>query len=318
MKKLILALTLSALPALSQAPAGSKAAKPVEIQPFEVAALGKGGWFGRFGMTNCSWIDMGDGVLVIDTGATVNDAANLAAQIRETTKGKPIKWLVLTHLHSDSNTGVQAFLPTDATVFVNAKVAASVAMALKGKEGQKLPTVVGVSDKIVVGVGTRVVHLGAPAGAAHTDHDLYAFSVDHRALFVGDLVTPGRCPMASDATNDPRGWLEALDRLDAANAAVVIASRGPESRLVQGEIGDTRSYLTRLIKLVTEYKNRKLPEAQVGAELAKLDPAGKYCPTQLDNINGLALFRRVTPDGKFPPAPPPPVAPGAASAPKKK
>ena len=205
MKNLFLALALTALPALAQGPVAGKAAKATpDIPAYEVATLGKNGWFGRFGPTNASWIDMGDGVLVIDTGATIEDAANLAAQIKKTTNGKPIKWFVMTHLHSESNTGVQAFLPTDATFFVNAKVAATAAVALKGKEGQKQATVVGVVDKAVIAVGSHVIQLGVPTGSAHTDHDLYAFSMEHRALFVGDLVTPGRCPMASGSTGTRR------------------------------------------------------------------------------------------------------------------
>ncbi len=64
---------------------------------------------------------MGDGVLVIDTGWTKQDAENLKAQIKEKTKGKPVRWIVMTQTDIDSNGGIEAFLPTDATIFVHAR-----------------------------------------------------------------------------------------------------------------------------------------------------------------------------------------------------
>ena len=66
--------------------------KAPEAPPFEVAQPSPNLWYGRFGITNCSWIDTGDGVLVIDTGATALDAKNLKAEVARTTKNKPIRW----------------------------------------------------------------------------------------------------------------------------------------------------------------------------------------------------------------------------------
>ena len=105
-----LALALAAPSALSVEPPKPKAP---EMPPFEVAQPYPNSWYGRFGVSNCSWIDTGDGVLVIDTGGTALDAKNLRGEIARTTKNKPIKWIAMTHLHSDSNDGFMTFLPTD-------------------------------------------------------------------------------------------------------------------------------------------------------------------------------------------------------------
>ena len=96
-----LAFVLSGGPAFAGEAPKPKApdAPAVEIaQPFPNT------WYGQFG-TICSWIDTGDGVLVIDTGATAQDAKNLKAEVARTTKNKPIRWIAMTHLHSDSNDG---------------------------------------------------------------------------------------------------------------------------------------------------------------------------------------------------------------------
>ncbi len=131
----------SSLAALALVFAGSafagEAPKPKapEMAPFEVAQPYPNSWYGRFGVTNCSWIDTGDGVLVIDTGATAADAKNLKAEIARTTKNKPIKWIAMTHLHSDSNDGFATFLPTDATLFVNARATGVLAGSIgQGKD----------------------------------------------------------------------------------------------------------------------------------------------------------------------------------------
>ena len=133
-----LALVLAANPAFAvEAPKP----KPPERPPFEVAKPieNENFWVGVFGPTNCSWIDTGDGVLVIDTGATAADAKNLKAEIARTTKNKPIKWIAMTHLHSDSNNGFTTFLPTDATIIVNARATGAVADSSR-RERRRLRT----------------------------------------------------------------------------------------------------------------------------------------------------------------------------------
>ena len=116
------ALAASASAALAAPPtpaASAPAAGPVKVaQPFKDVGL----WYGAFGDTICSWLDTGSGVFLIDTGSNAANAKP-QGQIARTTKNKPVKWIALTHLHADSNDGLATFLPSDATIFVNAKTA---------------------------------------------------------------------------------------------------------------------------------------------------------------------------------------------------
>lgn len=319
--------TLPATSLLAQGTAAAPAAAATPaVKPFEVVKIAgakdstTGGiWYGRFGPTNCSWIDMGDGILVIDTSATVQDGANLAAQIRETTNGKPIKWFVLTHLHGDSNGGLNSFIPTDATIFTNARVAPTVSFALsdQGRAG-KIPTVVGVADKIRVVSGKNMVELSVPKGNAHTDADLWVFSPQTGIAWVGDLVTPTRCPMMSDPNCDPAGWLTVLDELDSLGPKVMVPSRGDAAVSpalqkgvpdVTAEIFATRKYIKDVVTVLRDLKKKGAPEARVAGELAT-KKVGEYCPAQLDAVNAQGLYRRLGADGKFT-APPDPAAAGA-------
>ena len=293
---------------------------PEGVPAFETGQLNSFTWYGRFGYTNCSWIDLGPGVAVIDTGWSAADGANLAAKIKETTGGKPVKWFVMTQLHPDSNGGFEAFLPTDATIFMNARAAAFYAkgLALRSRDGAKLPTIVGVTGGTTLAVGPRRLELWAPPGAAHSDFDLLAFSPDSATAFVGDLVTTGRCPLCTDPSADPKGWLAALDKIAAWGPAGIIPTRGEASTAVDDQVGTTREYLTRTSTLLSDMKKKGAAEARVASELS-MRKAGDYCPLPADNKNALSLYRRLKADGTYAtaalpddPAPAPPVKPQPA------
>ncbi len=255
---------------------------------------------------------MGDGVLVIDTGWTKQDAENLKAQIKEKTKGKPVRWIVMTQTDLDSNGGIDAFLPTDATIFVHARAADVLSTGpFRVAPGQKRPTVVGVTDQLVVHAGERRVELIAAPGPAHSAFDLVVLCNDNGLAFVGDLVTPGRCPNLLGPSVDPTGWTEMLGRIRKLSPEGLVATRGEPTKLVFQELEATRLYLDRVIRFLAEQKVKSAPEARVAAELS-LMKLGDYCSPSSDNANVLALYRRMRPDGTFGPATP--AAPGAKPA----
>ncbi len=308
MKKSLAMILLAALAPLAPAPAAlaqapgapTPPAPAAEIAPFETAQTDANSWAGRFGVTNCAWFDLGDGVLLLDTGATPADAKNLLAEVKRTAPGKAVKWVVMTHLHPDSNNGFAAMLPTDVTLFVNRRALENVRAIVHGGKG-KTPTVVAVADTVVLVARTQTLEIHATATPAHTEHDLWVYVPASGTVYTGDLVTPTRCPMTSDRGTDPKGWLVALDRIEALHPQALIPTRGPFSQTPETDIKLTRDYLNRMLGILKEMKAKGAPEARVSGELfAK--KVGDYCPSELDAINGLELYRRMTPDGKFPPA----------------
>lgn len=283
---------------------------PKGVPPFEVAQYNSFTWYGRFGFSNCAFVDMGDGVLVIDTGWTKADGENLKAQIRERTKGKPVKWIAMTQTDIDVNGGIEAFLPTDATIFVNARAADVLAGGVFAPApGRKAPTVVGVVDHLVVRAGERRLELLAAPAPAHSEHDLVVLCNDNGLAFVGDLVTPGRCPNLLGPSSDPKTWMQMLEGIRKASPAGLVSTRGDPTRLVFQELEATRLYLERVTGFLAEQKQKDAPEARVAAELT-LQKIVDYCPLPSDNANVLALYRRLQPDGTFAQ----PTAAGAAKA----
>lgn len=286
------AFSCAALGAPPTAPASAPAAGAVKVaQPFKDVGL----WYGAFGGTICSWLDTGAGVFLIDTGSSAADAKSLRAEIARTTKNKPVKWIALTHLHADSNDGLASFLPSDATIFVNAKTA-SLLVDFVGRLKGPEPNVIGVGERILLVAGKLRLEIGVAPANAHTSSDLYVFDAVTRTAFVGDLVTPDRCPMLSDPDSDIKGWLLALDRLDALHPVGLVASRGNPAANAAPEIEKTRRYLTSLLSFLVEKKKQNAPEARVSGELAA-ERLGEYCPRELSAVNALSVYRRLNLDG---------------------
>lgn len=273
------------------APAAAPDAAPRVAQPFKDVGL----WYGQFGGTLCSWLDSGDGVFLIDTGSTAADAKALKAEIARTTKNKPVKWIALTHLHSDSNDGFLSFLPGDVTVFVNAK-AATLLVDAAGRVKGPAPIVIGVGDRMAFAAGKLRVELGTPPGNAHTANDLFVVDAATRTAFVGDLVTPDRCPMLSDPDADLKGWIAALDRISSLKPAAIVPTRGNPVTSASTELERTSRYLTSLLTYLVDKKKQSAPEARVTGELVA-EKLADYCPRELSALNALSVYRRLTTDG---------------------
>jgi glyoxylase-like metal-dependent hydrolase (beta-lactamase superfamily II) len=267
-----------------------------------VAQIAPQAWVGRFGPSNCAWLDLGDGVLVIDTGASKADAERLISQIAKTTNGKAVKWIVLTHLHGHANSGLPSFLPTGATIFVHPAVASGVAEKLAAAApGSAKANVVGVAKPQTVGSGKNRVEISSPGARAATGQDLWAFLPDSALAFVGDLVVPGRCPNMTDPEADPDAWIRTLAEIAGRKPNILAGSGGDVSHQAVEDLETTKSYVSRIVGTAREFKAKGYPESRLPAELNLLKKVGDYCPTTIDLPNGQAIFRRMGSDGTVKP-----------------
>ena len=149
-----------------------------------------------------------------------------------------------------------------------------------------------------------------PPSYAHTYADLFVIDLVTRTAFVGDLVTPDRCPMLSDPDSDLKGWIAALDKLAGLKPAALVPTRGNPAPNAAVEIDKTRNYLSSLLAFLVDKKKQNAPEARVTGELS-IENVRDYCPRELLAINALSVYRRIQTDGS--------TIPGslAAVAPKK-
>src|SRR5207237_8930621 len=99
---LVLALALPALAATAQGKVSAQ-------------KLAEGSWAGQPDKgANVGWFLYGDGVVAVDSGGDAATATEMLGQIAETTGGKPVRYVVLTHAHADHTTGVRAFVAAGA------------------------------------------------------------------------------------------------------------------------------------------------------------------------------------------------------------
>lgn len=177
-----------------------------------------------------------DGVLVVDTRATVPQAEELLAQVRELTDG-PIRWVVNTHVHFDHTFGNSVFKAAGATIVAHENAAAQ--LAERGPALQQHyrdnpgpdPAYPGISAEVLAAVAeaplvpadetfalAKVIDLGdrrvelLHLGTGHTDGDVVVAVPDVDVLFVGDLVEESAPPSYGD-DSCPLDWPETIDRI---------------------------------------------------------------------------------------------------------
>ncbi|WP_171161674.1 MBL fold metallo-hydrolase [Streptomyces sp. I05A-00742] len=170
------------------------------------------------------------GVLVVDTGATLGEGAEIHREVTELF-GLPVTHIALTHDHFDHVLGTAAF--PGAAVYGAAGLAGCLAAGAEELRGSAVrqgvdareaaeatarivPPGHEVSGELALGLGGgRRVRLVA-LGAAHSRYDLVVLVTgpdgSPDVVFCGDLVEESGEPQAGrDAT--PDAWPAALDRL---------------------------------------------------------------------------------------------------------
>jgi glyoxylase-like metal-dependent hydrolase (beta-lactamase superfamily II) len=196
-----------------------------------------------------------DAVLLVDTGSTLREGAELRSQVAELTGGRSVTHVVLTHGHVDHVFGAAAFegavvhaargLPALLARETDALRAEAVALGTDPVEAAEaaaalalVPPAVevggegagdGTAEGVELDLGGRSVLVVHP-GPGHTRHDLAVFvpgatASDPAVVFCGDLVEESDEPQAgTDAV--PEAWPAAVDTL--------LALGGETARYVPG------------------------------------------------------------------------------------
>lgn len=171
-----------------------------------------------------------DGVLLIDTGSTVREGAELRAQVEALT-GRAVTHVVLTHGHFDHVFGTAAF--PDAEVYGERSLdgylrrgrealrESAVRFGTDPREAAEAAAALvhptrPVDGELALDLGDRPVRLVHP-GAGHTGHDLAVIvpggtTSTPTVVFCGDLVEESGEPQA-DEDAVPDAWPATLDAL---------------------------------------------------------------------------------------------------------
>ncbi len=241
-------------------------------------------------ISNAAFVVTPDGVVVIDALGSPALAEELLVQIRRVTP-LPVKHVIVTHYHADHIYGLQVLKAAGAEVVAQARAdeylqSDTAQLRLQASRDELFPWVdehtrLVAPDRRVAELGTLTVggmrfEIGH-AGPAHTPEDLAVWLPDARVLFVGDLVFRGRIPFVGLA--DSGAWVQALDRLLAYDARLIVPGHGPASAHAREDLQLTRDYLVHLRQSM----------AKAAQELEPFDEA--YARTDWSRFEALPLFR---------------------------
>ena len=253
-----------------------------------VSALGSSA--NRNFISNAAFVVTNDGVVVIDALGSPPLAQELLAEIRRVTD-KPVRQVIVTHYHADHVYGLQTFQAAGAEIIAHARSAEylqsdTARLRLQASREDLFPWVdettrlvppdrrlTGPVTLTLGGLRFEISH----AGPAHTPEDIVVWVPEKRVLFVGDLVFRGRIPFVGLA--DSGAWVQALDRLLAYDAALIVPGHGAVSAQARDDLQLTRDYLLHL-------------RNSMGKAAADLEPfEDAYAHTDWSRFEHLPLFR---------------------------
>lgn len=208
-------------------------------------------------IANVGFIVGGRCVAVIDSGGTAEVGRRLRAAVAERAPGKPVCYVINTHVHPDHIFGNAAFRDP-ATVFVgHARLPA--AMAARGgnylralqrdfqaaADGTEVvaPTLL-VQDSMELDLGGRVLTLRAWP-TAHTDNDLTVYDAGTGTLWLSDLLFVERIPVVDGSI---RGWLPLHPQFLALKPRQVVPGHGR----VDGNFAEALAAQERYLKVLRD------------------------------------------------------------------
>ena len=175
-----------------------------------------------------------DGVVVVDTQVTPNEAEKVLVEIRKQTN-LAIVYTINTHYHGDHTFGNQIFQSSGPIIAHE-----NVRRSLSGDSGKDhlgyfnsrniheldktvvtLPTIV-FKDEMEIflgGYSLRLIHV-----RGHTDGDLFIYIKELKTLITGDLVVHKKIPDMSDAYIED--WISAMNKLGNLDAEIYIPGHG--------------------------------------------------------------------------------------------
>lgn len=221
-------------------------------------------------IANIGFIVGKDAVLVTESGGSLADGQWLRAEIVKRTS-KPIRHVVITHVHPDHAFGAAAFLADKPNVIGHVRLRE--ALEARGDYyRQRLADILGadkagtvvyptqeVKDGAEIDLGDRTLRFTAHT-TAHTSCDLSMTDSASGLLFTGDLLSVGRIPSLDGNLN---GWLKEIETLRALGASRAVPGHGPVSVALAPGLDALARYLT-----VLRDETRKAIAADLSIEKA--------------------------------------------------
>jgi glyoxylase-like metal-dependent hydrolase (beta-lactamase superfamily II) len=260
-------------------------------------------------ISNAYFVVTEEGVFVFDTLTTYKLGRELVETIRSITD-KPIRFVVVSHYHTDHFYGAGAFKELGATLiahewsfdYVSQPSSWNFYEARKKLLREHMEGTDMVTPDITL---TRDldIHLGKLKievrhfCKAHTPGDIVAWIQEKKVLFSGDIVFDGRLPFLGSGNS--KGWLVCLDKILELDPEVLLPGHG-SPMLTKERIRDrvmwTRRYIADLRdtirRMIEEGRDIDYVRENINDALIKIDPSYAQIPVffEVNPVNAYYVY----------------------------
>ena len=235
------------------------------------------------------WVELPDGILVIDGGYDARSAQALADTIRARAPGRPFRYLVVTSGHVEHVGGVRTFAGLGATVLAHPDVAAELRDSIPAGTAPAR-SLTEVRGRLLLGPADRRVAVEWLGRPANSTGDLVVYLPKQRVLFAGDLAYHRAVPWIVDPHFSYDGWLASLDSLltKSFDADSVVPGHGTLAPRIEG-LMYTRRYLVDAMNKAAQLAAWGVParEMEQRGYLGPYEDAEYYDPIHFYNMRRL-------------------------------
>jgi cyclase len=171
---------------------------------------------------NAAFITTKEGVIVIDTRGSKQEAAQVLKAIRKMTN-QPVVYVVNSHFHKENISGNGVF-KSARTIIAQKRAQAMTVLEAEREKRKVTPANLSFKKKLELKLGKYHLKLIHP-GPAHTDGDLYIYIPKWRIIITGGLVSNRSIPFLGDSNIE--SWIHALREMEDLDAEVIVPGHGP-------------------------------------------------------------------------------------------
>lgn len=191
-------------------------------------------------ISNVCYVNIGDSIVLLDSGATYLFAKELNELIKKEYPNKKVSHVVLTNFHDDRIQGASFFKDLGAKIVgyktLNEDIEANISKFDRMKDSLPKEIVEGtkvieadllVDDGFEIKGSSKILKILKPSIVSEEKSDIAVFSKDDSFIFAGNMVFNGRLLNYTKNSNID-GWIEALEKLASLNVKYLLGGHGKE------------------------------------------------------------------------------------------